>query len=104
MPGGRQSKVLRPADLQRLAGYRAARRLSIPQLKLAMDAPFKWGVLRHALRGEPVWILNYNFIVEWLDAHCPEAPAPLDGKAAASGEREEGAAAGELVPDGERRF
>lgn len=94
---GRESKPLLPSDLQRLAEYRNKRRLSVPQLKLAMAAPFKWGVLQRALRGEPIWILNYKFIVEWLDAHCPQKPAPIDGKAAASGEREEDATPGELV-------
>jgi hypothetical protein len=86
MSPGRQSKALLPADLARLSRYRIDRRLSVPQLKLAMDAPFKWGVLQRALRGEPVWILNYKFIVEWLDAHCPESPAPPDRKSAAAGE------------------
>jgi hypothetical protein len=99
MSPGRQSKALLPGDLARLSRFRIDRRLSVPQLKLAMHAPFKWGVLQRALRGEPIWILNYKFIVEWLDAHFPESPAPpIDRKAAASGEREEeDAAAGDLV-------
>lgn len=87
MSPGRQSKALGRVDIQRLAAFRAARRLSVPQLKLAMQAPFKWGVLQRALRGEPIWILNYNFIVEWLDVHQPEErPAQLSGKDAAAGE------------------
>jgi hypothetical protein len=92
MVRGRQSKALLPAYLARLSKFRAERRLTVPQLKLAMAAPFKWPVLSKALRGEPIWILNYNFIVEWLDKHVPEVPAAIDGKAAASGERREVAA------------
>lgn len=87
MAPGRESKALYPTDLARLSAYRAARRLSVPQLKLAMEAPFKWSVLQRALRGEPIWILNYNFIVAWLDIHCGTVKAgSVDGKAAAAGE------------------
>lgn len=102
MAPGRQSKALLQADRVRLSRYQNACRLTVPQLKLAMAAPFKWGVLQRALRGEPIWILNHNFIVEWLDVHCPEAnprkDAPqIDGKSAASGEREESAESTELI-------
>jgi len=85
---GRESKSLLPRDIERLEKFKAAKRLSIPQLKLAMAAPFKWGVLRSALNGDPIWILNHKFIVEWLDAHCPAPPEPptVDGKSAAAGE------------------
>ena len=80
-----------PQQIERLRRFVAAERLSIPQLKLAMEAPFKWAVLQRALRGEPIWILNHHFIVEWLDAHFPDVeeakgPAQVDGKSAAAGE------------------
>jgi len=97
---GRRSKPLSPEDIRRLKEYRDARRLAIPQLKLAMDAPFKWQVLVRALAGDPIWELNHKFIVEWLDVCCPKKQASLfDGKAAASGEREKDAAPGEPTPD-----
>jgi len=86
MPPGRQSKTLRPDEIARLTALRIAQRLSFPQLKLAMDAPFRWQTLKRALEGEPVWELNHKFLVEWIDAHCPKKTAPEDGKAAAAGE------------------
>jgi len=83
---GRQSKTLQPDQIARLTALRIAQRLSFPQLKLAMDAPFRWQTLKRALEGEPVWELNHKFLVEWIDAHCPQKPAPSDGKTAAAGE------------------
>lgn len=85
MPG-RQSRALLPSQILRLRSFANGKRLSLPQLRLSMDAPFKWGVLQRALDGERVWIVNYSFIVDWLDKHCPENPASFDGKAAAAGE------------------
>ena len=76
MSPGRQSKALLPQQIQLLSRFMFAERLSLPQLKLAMDAPFKWAVLRRALHGEPIWILNYKFIVEWIDQHLPESKFP----------------------------
>jgi hypothetical protein len=86
MTRGRQSKTLRPEEIRRLEEFRVSRRLTYPQLKLAMEAPFKWSTLKKALRGLPIWDLNHKFIVEWLDVHCPEKPAAVDGKTAAAGE------------------
>ena len=83
---GRQSKTLQPDQIARLTALRIAQRLSFPQLKLTMDAPFRWQTLKRALEGEPVWELNHKFLVEWIDAHCPQKPAPADGKTAAAGE------------------
>jgi hypothetical protein len=100
MPGGRQSKRLGPEQIRRLSDYRMLHRLSLPQLNRAMAAPFRWGVLHKALLGKPIWDLNHKFIVEWLDVHCLGKPAAIDGKAAASGEREEAPAAGEFVSRG----
>ena len=83
---GRQSKTLQPEQIARLTALRIAQRLSFPQLKLAMDAPFRWQTLKRALEGEPVWELNHKFLVEWIDAHCPQKPTSVDGKAAGAGE------------------
>jgi hypothetical protein len=76
--------------IRRLREFRSAKRYTLPQLKLAMDAPFTWPVLRNALGGKPIWILNYEFIEKWLDQFVPAAPAPAepeshDGKLAAAG-------------------
>jgi hypothetical protein len=102
MPRGRQSRALSQGQIERLKEFQrrmhaSGRGGSVPQLKLAMNpAPFHWPVLQRALRGEPIWILNYEFIVEWLDrvvpngANSEERDSTLfDSKRAASGERDE---------------
>ena len=86
MPPGRQSKRLSDGQIRRLSEYRSQRRLSLPQLKLAMDAPFRWHVLKRALAGEPIWEFNHLYIVSWINVHIPEKPPAFDGKAAAAGE------------------
>lgn len=92
MPPGRQSLALSPDRCRRLKHFQIARRLSVPRLKLAMDAPFNWQTLQRALRGEPIWEANHQYIVDWMDVHCP-APQPdlpfVDLKSAAAGDREE---------------
>jgi hypothetical protein len=88
MARGRQSRVLRQDYIARLKKFQTAERLSLPQLKLAMAAPFNWSTLARALRGQPIWELSYAFIVQWLDRYAPEKPLH-DGKAAASGETDE---------------
>jgi hypothetical protein len=96
MSPGRQSKKLTDYQIDQLKHVQ--RRLydegkgsgSVPQLKLAMAAPFTWETLQRALRGEPIWIMNHAFITEWLIKHFgPEAPAAIDGKTAAAGEKNE---------------
>ena len=93
MPG-RQSKALDKRQIERLKEYQRAKRYSIPQLKLAMDGPFTYTVLSKALKGEPIWEINYEFIVDWLDRFVPEHGTPVfdfDAKRAAAGERDEDA-------------
>jgi hypothetical protein len=85
MPQGRQSKVLRADYIKRLKRFQTAERLSLPQLKLAMGAPFTWSTLARALRGQPIWELSYAYIVQWLDRYAPEKPLH-DGKSAAAGD------------------
>lgn len=97
MPPGRQSKALDKRQIDRLKEYQRrmyhdGRGGSIPQLKLAMAAPFTYTVLSKALKGEPVWIMNHSFIVEWIDRFVPEHGTPVfafDAKRAAAGERDE---------------
>lgn len=89
MARGRQTRQLSPEQIDRLTRFRIAERLSLPQLKLAMAAPFGWETLKNALQGRPVWDLSYLYIVDWLNKHLPGAPLPRDGKAAASGEKPE---------------
>ena len=91
MPPGRESKALEKRHVERLKEFQRAKRYSVPQLKLAMAAPFKYQTLQRALRGEPIWILNHAFIVDWLDRFVPERANGVehDSKRAAAGDREE---------------
>lgn len=96
MPRGRWSRTLRPDQIKRLEKFRKAPHAgaphgySLPQLRLAMEAHFTWETLRRALLGRPIWDLSHAYIVQWLDRYIPEEDQPIDGKAAAAGEREEG--------------
>jgi hypothetical protein len=74
---------LRRHQIERLQKYQGSRRLDIPQLKLAMDAPFTHGTLARAMRGAAIQESSYRFIVGWLDRFVPEKAVP-DGKAAAA--------------------
>lgn len=95
MPRGRQTRTLRPDQIERLKRFRMAPHdgaphgYSLPQLRLAMDASFGWETLQNALLGRPVWDLSHAYIVQWLDRFVPAAGAPIDGKASAAGERDE---------------
>lgn len=97
MPPGRESKTLDKRQIERLKEfqrrmYLSGRGGSVPQLKLAMTgAPFKWGVLQKAMKGEPIWIMNYDFIREWLDRNVPDHGngQVFDSKQASAGERDE---------------
>lgn len=95
MPRGRQTRTLRPDQIERLKRFRMASHdgaphgYSLPQLRLAMDASFGWETLRNALLGRPIWDLSHAYIVQWLDRYIPAADPPIDGKTAAAGEREE---------------
>src|SRR5882762_1834640 len=95
MPRGRQTRTLRPDQIERIQRFRMATHdgaphgYSLPQLRLAMDASFGWETLRNALLGRPVWDLSHAYIVQWLDRYIPAADPPIDGKAAAAGVRVE---------------
>lgn len=95
---GEAARALSSSYRRRLREFRmrhAARMglssLSIPQLKLAMDAPFVWPTLQRALAGKPVRADNCRFIEEFLDRHAPEhaVAAGLDGKSLSAGEHNE---------------
>lgn len=102
----RGTRKLHPDAIERLKWYRRARRLSIQQMKLAMNpAPFTWQVLKNAIDGKAIRVSNYEFIVWWLEGHLPARPGPpMDGKSRAAGngrdleEREEKVVDEETVP------
>lgn len=79
------NRMLSRSQIQRIEAFRIARRLDVVQLKLAMNAPFRWATLLNALRGRPIEQNTYGFLVLWLEQHSPERAAP-DGKAAAAGD------------------
>ena len=94
MARGRQSRTLRPDQIERLEKFRrrpqegAPGGYSLPQLKLAMAAPFSWETLRNALAGRPVWDLSASWIAQWIDRYLPPLPIEKDGKAAAGGDND----------------
>jgi len=65
--------------------------LSIPQLKLCMQAPFTWETLKRALAGKALRADNCQFIEQFLDKHAA-LPSPLhaalDRKSISAGEHE----------------
>jgi hypothetical protein len=87
MPHGRPSQALRKDQIDRLEQYRRENgNLGLPRLNRTMGSPFKWRTLQRALEGRPVWDLNYEFIVAWIERMCPPAPElPPDVKMAAAG-------------------
>lgn len=95
---GEAARALPPNYRRRLREFRmrhAARMglssLSIPQLKLSMQAPFTWETLKRALTGKAIRSDNCRFIEEFLDRHAPQpvAAAGLDGKSLSAGEHNE---------------
>jgi hypothetical protein len=85
MPRGRQSKTLRADQIEGLEKFRrlphdgAPHGYSIPQLRTAMGAQFKWGTLKRALEGLPIWELHYGFIAQWVEQNLPVKPPADDG-------------------------
>ncbi len=94
MARGRQTRTLRKDQIERLEMFRKAHHdgaphgYSYPQLRLAMGMTFGWRTVQAALQGRPVWDLYHAPIAQWIERYLPAPPAPVDGKAAASGERE----------------
>lgn len=78
--------MLRADQIARLKSFQIARRLSLPLLNAAIGGSehFTWQVLQRAMQGKPVWWMNHDFIVSWIESHLPH---PKDGKTAASGEQ-----------------
>lgn len=88
-------KTLNKSHIERLKAVQSRgdgrRGYSMPQLRMALDAPFTWETLQRAISGLPIQARNYAYIVQWLDRYVPQPPegrAVVDGKARASGERE----------------
>jgi hypothetical protein len=81
MPRGRQSKTLRPDQIESLEKFRrmphddAPHGYSIPRLCTAMGAHFKWVTLQRALEGLPIWDLHYGFIAHWIEENTADGTA-----------------------------
>jgi hypothetical protein len=95
MPRGPRTRRLSTTQIHLLDRFRRASHegaphgYSLPLLRTAMGASFGWETLKKALAGRPVLELHYAYIAEWIERFLERPPAPRDGKAAASGEREE---------------
>ena len=95
MARGRQTRKLRPDQITRLETFKRAPHdgaqhgYSLPQLRLAMALGCSWETLQKALQGLPVWDKHHDYIAQWIERFLPAPPAAIDGKAAASGERNE---------------
>lgn len=75
MKRGPQSSKLSLEQISRLRYIQSRRRAeagSIPQLAHYMRAPFRWQTLSQALRGRAIRLINYQFIVDWLNEHKTE--------------------------------
>jgi hypothetical protein len=99
MASGPQTRRLTPAQINLLEKFRRASHegaphgYTLPMLRSAMGASFGWQTLKKALAGRPVLELHHAYIVQWMERYLePEAPV-RDGKAAASGEKDEEAEA-----------
>jgi hypothetical protein len=66
MKRGPQSSKLSLDQITLLRKIQMRRRDGIPQLAEFMKAPFRWQTLSQALRGRPIRLINYQFIVDWL--------------------------------------
>ena len=99
MPRGPRTRRLTPAQIQLLEKFRRASHegaphgYTLPLLRTAMGASFGWETLKKALAGRPVLELHHAYIAQWIQRYLkPETPV-RDGKAAASGEKDEEAEA-----------
>jgi hypothetical protein len=95
MPRGRTSRALTPHQIERLDRFRRSAHDGAPHgysfalLRTAMGARFSPETMQKALQGRPIWVLHHSYIVEWIERYLGKEPAMRDGKAAASGERDE---------------
>lgn len=95
MARGRQTRTLRPDQIARLLAFKKAPHAehgaphgySFPQLRSAMAVGCSWETVQKALQGLPVWTQHHLYIAQWIERYLPAPLAPVDGKAAASGER-----------------
>lgn len=85
MARGKQTRVVSPDRIEKLSKFRVAHGYSLPQLKLAMMAPFGWETLKKALGGVSVWDVHHSYIVQWIDRYLAAPETPVDGKTAAAG-------------------
>jgi len=85
MARGKQTRLVSPDRIERLSRFRVAHGYSLPQLKLAMAAPFCWETLKKALGGVPIWDVHQAYIVQWVDRYLPKASDATDGKTRAAG-------------------
>jgi hypothetical protein len=105
MTPGPQTRSLNETEIHALKKFRNERHdgapcgYSLPQLRLAMSAPFGWRTLQKALLGIPVLELHHTYIVRWIAENLSSSPARKirDGKSAAAGEPPE--PAGDVEPD-----
>lgn len=72
MKRGPQSSKLSREQIAHLRRIQMRRRDGIPQLAKFMKAPFRWQTLSQALHGQPIRLINYQFIVDWLNAQKVE--------------------------------
>ena len=87
MKRGPQSAKLSLEQITILRRIQSRRRQGIPGLAAYMKTPFRWQTLSQALRGRGIRLINYQFIVEWLneqkaetgDARPAQMPAMRSG-------------------------
>lgn len=79
MATGRQTRALKPDQIERLAEFKAAQHEDAPHgysyagLRSAMAASFGWQTLKKALAGLPVWDLHHTYIAQWIERYLPAA-------------------------------
>lgn len=88
---GPRTCSLTPDQIKRLQAWQFQKDYSIYALNQAMDGPWTYRTLVKAMEGRPVLDRYHAMMVAWIDRHSPRpdaAPAGLDRKSAAAGERE----------------
>jgi hypothetical protein len=96
---GEAARALSQGDRRRLREFRmrhAARlgfsSISIPVLRMSMEAPFTWETLKRAMEGKKIRADSCQFVEEFLDrhagAHRPQLALGIDRKSISAGEHE----------------